>query len=47
MWIQLLEGIPAKEAELLELVKEKVLVQESYKRTCTKDPFRTYKLNKY
>ena len=24
MWIQLLEGIPAKEAELLELVKEKV-----------------------
>ena len=24
MWIELLEGIPAKEAELMELVKDKV-----------------------
>ena len=24
MWIQLLEGIPAKEAELLDLVKDKI-----------------------
>ena len=24
MWIQLLEGIPAKEAEMIDLVKDKV-----------------------
>jgi len=39
MWIELLEGIPAKEAELMELVKDKVWPFKNITKEIAKRPF--------